>query len=100
MIYNQINLFFPPIIMNRNYANKQAIRFRFGEQCQINTVYLLIYIFTKLLAKHDYMQKPSYANFIDTIIKANTDIHTNQRYTFYTKKTKNYKQISQLKSAL
>lgn len=33
--------------MNRNYAN-QAIRyFRFGEQCQINTVYLLIYIYIK-----------------------------------------------------
>lgn len=42
--------------MNRNYANKQAIRFRFGEQCQINTVYLLIYIFIKLLAKYDYKQ--------------------------------------------
>lgn len=39
--YNQLYLFFPNQ-HDRNYAN-QMIRFRFGEQCQMNKVYLLIY---------------------------------------------------------
>lgn len=74
--------------MNRNYAN-QIIRFRFGEQCQINTVYLLIYIFIerntlemKPIMKNEHTQTKLNANFyIPTNKSENFKIDTN----FYTK---------------